>query len=180
MELAAGVYGLPLDVSLGDRELTLNPVAVEPPRGLLLPDVGLPDGLEDLAAALDGEGLALEDTWVVVIHQDLDHAGRLAAVVDRTEAVVVTHEAAAPYLEEENALVKPTDGDRGDDGRRPTDRWGDVRDCRGLVGCNTGTVCGSEARGSVSGDTTVGDLVGGGDGTVTDTCPPYATPTPTD
>lgn len=110
MELAHGVYGLPLDVSLGDREMRLNPVAVETPKGLLLLDVGLPDGIDDLAAALDAEGLALEDTWAVVVtHQDLDHAGCLAAVVDRTDAVVFAHEADAPYLEGENELVKSSD-----------------------------------------------------------------------
>lgn len=104
------MYGLPLDVSLGDREMTLNPVAVETPRGLLLLDVGLPDGIDDLDAALDAEGLALEDTWAVVVtHQDLDHAGCLAAVVDRTDAVVFAHRADAPYLEGEKELVKSSD-----------------------------------------------------------------------
>jgi len=59
MELTEGVYGLPLDVSLAEREMTLNPVAVETPQGLLLLDTGLPDGVDDLAAALGAEGFAL-------------------------------------------------------------------------------------------------------------------------
>lgn len=110
MELTDGVYGLSLDVSLGDREMTLNPVAVETPKGLLLLDVGLPDGVDDLAAGLETEGLALEDTWAVLVtHQDLDHAGCLAAVVERTDAVVFAHEADAPYLEGEKELVKSSD-----------------------------------------------------------------------
>ena len=45
MELTEGVYGLPLEVSLGDREMTLNSVAVETPQGLLLLDMGLPDNV---------------------------------------------------------------------------------------------------------------------------------------
>ncbi|MFB6183121.1 MAG: MBL fold metallo-hydrolase [Haloarculaceae archaeon] len=107
MELTDGVYGLPLAVSLGDREMTLNPVAVETPRGPLLLDVGLPDGTGVLADALDEEGLSLAETWAVVVtHQDLDHAGCLAAVVDRTDAVVFAHEADAPYLEGDRDLVK--------------------------------------------------------------------------
>lgn len=107
MELADGVYGLALDVELGDREMTLNPVAVETPQGLLLLDVGLPDGIDDLAAGLEAEGLALDDTWAVVVtHQDLDHAGCLAAVVERTGATVFAHEADAPYLEGDKELVK--------------------------------------------------------------------------
>lgn len=110
MELTDGVYGLPLDVSLGDREMTLNPVAVETPNGLLLIDVGLPDGIDDLADALDTEGLALKDTWAVVVtHQDLDHAGCLATVVERTSTIVFAHEADVPYLEGETELVKSSD-----------------------------------------------------------------------
>lgn len=107
MELTEHVYGLSLEVSLGDREMTINPAAVETPRGLLLLDVGLPDGTEDLSDALEAEGLALEDTWAVVVtHQDLDHAGCLSSVVERTDAVVFTHEREAPYLEGDEGLVK--------------------------------------------------------------------------
>ncbi|MFB6141053.1 MAG: MBL fold metallo-hydrolase [Halosimplex sp.] len=110
MELADGVHGLALDAELGDRQTTLRPVAVETPQGLLLLDVGLPDGVSDLADALDAEGLSLEQTWgVAITHQDLDHAGCLAAVVDRTDAVVFAHEADTPYLEGERELVKSSD-----------------------------------------------------------------------
>lgn len=109
MELANGVHAPALDVTFGDREMTLNPVAVETPRGLLLLDVGLPDGVPVLADALDDEGLSLDDTWAVVVtHQDVDHAGCLAAVVERTGAAVLAHEADAPYLEGERELVKST------------------------------------------------------------------------
>ncbi|KTG13379.1 MBL fold metallo-hydrolase [Haloferax profundi] len=111
MELTTGVYGLALDVALGDRRLTLNPVAVETPRGILLLDVGLPDGLADLSAALAENGLEVDDTWAVVVtHHDFDHAGCLAAVVDRTDAVVFTHEAEAPYLEGEMEPLKSGGG----------------------------------------------------------------------
>lgn len=110
MELTDGVYGLPLDVSLGVREMTLNPVAVKTPQGLLLLDVGLPGGLDDLADALEAEGLGLEDTWAVAItHQDIDHAGCLAAVVERTDAVVFAHERDTPYIEGETELVKSSE-----------------------------------------------------------------------
>lgn len=90
---------LELDVPMGVREMTLNPVAVETPQGLLLLDVGLPDSVDVLGDAFDAVGLALEDTWAVVItHQDLDHAGCLATVMEHIGAVVFAHEADAPYL----------------------------------------------------------------------------------
>jgi glyoxylase-like metal-dependent hydrolase (beta-lactamase superfamily II) len=110
MELVDGVYGLQLDVSMGDREMRINPVAIETPQGLLLLDVGLPDGVDDLVDGLEAEGLALEDTWAVVVtHQDLDHAGCLATVVERTDAVVFAHERDTPYLEGDKELVKSSE-----------------------------------------------------------------------
>jgi len=110
MELATVVHGLSLDATLGDRTMTLNPVAVESPRGLLLLDVGLPNGVADLAHAIADEGRWLEEAWAVVItHQDLDHAGCLAAVVERTDATTFAHAADAPYLEGELELAKSSE-----------------------------------------------------------------------
>jgi glyoxylase-like metal-dependent hydrolase (beta-lactamase superfamily II) len=110
MELASGVYGLTVESAFGDRTLEIHPVAVETPRGLLLLDVGLPECVPDLRAALDAEGLALDDVWAVVVtHQDLDHAGCLAEVVEEVGVVVVTHEEEAPYLEGDRELVKSSD-----------------------------------------------------------------------
>jgi len=87
--------------------MTLNPVTVEMPQGFLLLDVGFPDGLDDNADALDAEVLTLEDTWAVAVtYQDVDHAGCLAAVAGRTDAVVFAHQRDTPYLEGEKKLVK--------------------------------------------------------------------------
>ncbi|MFC5368707.1 MBL fold metallo-hydrolase [Salinirubrum litoreum] len=110
MELASGVYGLTVESDFDGRTLEIHPVAVETPRGLLLLDVGLPECVPDLRAALDEEGLSLDDVWAVVVtHQDLDHAGCLAEVIEAVGVVVVTHEDEAPYLEGDRALVKSTD-----------------------------------------------------------------------
>ena len=110
MELVEGVYSLPIDVAFGDREMTLNPAVVETHRGLLLLDVGMPDAVDDLADALDEEGLDLADVWAVAVtHQDVDHVGCLAAVVEETDAVVFAHEADAPYVEGEKELVKSSE-----------------------------------------------------------------------
>lgn len=110
MRLTPGVYELRLHVSMDDREATFRPAAVETPRGLLLIDVGLPEKLPVLEAALEEEGLNLSDVWgILVTHQDPDHAGCLATVADRTDAVVFAHETEAPYLEGEKELVKSTE-----------------------------------------------------------------------
>ncbi|MFB6164376.1 MAG: MBL fold metallo-hydrolase [Haloarculaceae archaeon] len=110
MELASGVHSLSIDVSIADRSMTLHPAAVETPRGVLLLDVGMPEGADDLADALADEGLELADVWAVAItHQDVDHAGCLAAVAERTDAVVFAHEADAPFLEGDRELLKSTE-----------------------------------------------------------------------
>jgi glyoxylase-like metal-dependent hydrolase (beta-lactamase superfamily II) len=110
MELASGVYGLTVESDFRDRTLEIHPVAVETPGGLLLLDVGLPECVPDLRAALDDEGLALDDVWAVVVtHQDLDHAGCLAEVIEAVGVVVVSHEDEAPYLEGDRELVKSTE-----------------------------------------------------------------------
>lgn len=110
MELTPGVHGLPLAVSMDDREATFNPTAVETPQGLLLIDVGLPDTLDILKDALEDEGLRFADTWgILITHQDLDHAGCLAAAVAQTDATVFAHEMAVPYLEGDTELVKSSE-----------------------------------------------------------------------
>ncbi|MFC6723643.1 MBL fold metallo-hydrolase [Halobium palmae] len=110
MELVDGVYGLRIGATLGGNRTTISPVAVETSRGLLLVDVGLPGGVDELEAALDAEGLDLGDAWAVLVtHQDLDHAGCLATVVERTDAAVFTHEVAAAYVEGRTELVKSTE-----------------------------------------------------------------------
>jgi glyoxylase-like metal-dependent hydrolase (beta-lactamase superfamily II) len=100
MELADGVYALPQTLSQGDRDVTIHPAAVETGRGVLLVDVGFGDELEQIAAALEEYGHGLGDVWgVVVTHQDGDHAGALAEVVDRTGAAVFAHPECAPYVD---------------------------------------------------------------------------------
>ncbi|MFB6124939.1 MAG: MBL fold metallo-hydrolase [Halanaeroarchaeum sp.] len=107
MEPVAGVHAVPIEVSFGDRELALTPTAVETPRGVLLLDAGVPGAVDDIDDALAAEGLSLADVWgVVATHQDLDHVGSLAAVVDRTDAVVFAHGADAPAIEGEADLAK--------------------------------------------------------------------------
>ena len=97
-----GLHRLPLEVELKGRPLRLEPAAVETDRGLLLVDTGIPGTLDELAARLADVGFELSDVATVLLtHQDADHAGNLAALVDSaaTAPFVVAHEAAARVVD---------------------------------------------------------------------------------
>lgn len=112
MRLADGVYALEQTVAHGDREVTINPAAVETDRGILLLDVGYPRELDQLANGLADIGHGLSDVWgVLVTHQDGDHAGALADLADRVGPVVFAHEETAPYVDGRKDPIK-SDGER--------------------------------------------------------------------
>jgi len=71
-------------------------VAVETDRGIALVDAGLPGSAETLADV--GLELAAVDV-LVLTHEDPDHAGGAAAVVERSGATVLAHERDAPAID---------------------------------------------------------------------------------
>lgn len=111
-QLADGIYEFPQTLSHGDREVTIHPAAVETERGLLLVDVGYPDAVDQLEGNLSEAGFGWGDVWAALLtHQDGDHAGAIADVVERTDALVLAHEKCAPYVD---GRFDPIKGD-GDD-----------------------------------------------------------------
>jgi glyoxylase-like metal-dependent hydrolase (beta-lactamase superfamily II) len=119
MDLPEHVHGLPLEFEYQERELTINPCAVETERGLLLFDVGAPGRLDTLESGLADAGFDLEDvTTVLLTHQDADHAGALAALQERTDAATVASERAAAVI----SGREPPRGHDPDDERYPPAR----------------------------------------------------------
>jgi len=111
-ELTAGVYALTQTIETDEGERAFHPAAVETPRGVVLLDVGLPGQAAALAEELDAAGFDWSDVWAVVVtHQDGDHAGALATVVDETDAVVFAHETCARYVDGREEPIKG-EGDR--------------------------------------------------------------------
>ncbi|MBZ6496144.1 MBL fold metallo-hydrolase [Natrinema longum] len=112
MQEDAGVHVLPIPVEYGGKQLTVTPTIVETDRGLVLLDVGPPgavDGLETHLRALEYD---LDDIWLVLLtHHDGDHAGGLAELLERVDAVVATHREEAPYVSGDREPIK-SDGDR--------------------------------------------------------------------
>lgn len=112
MQLADGVYALSQTVEHDEGSTTIHPAAVETERGVVLLDVGYPGELDQLTEALADAGHDFGDVWAALItHQDGDHAGALADVVDRTDAVVLAHRECAPYLDGRMDPIKG-DGER--------------------------------------------------------------------
>jgi glyoxylase-like metal-dependent hydrolase (beta-lactamase superfamily II) len=113
MHLFDGVYTFPLTLELDDRQLQFNPGAVETDQGLLLVDAGYPGSLDQFDAHLDDAGFAWADVWgVALTHQDADHAGGLADIVDRADPVVFAHECCAPFVDgrEQPVTIDAADG----------------------------------------------------------------------
>lgn len=112
MQLADGVYSFPLAVSFPDRELTIHPAGVETDDGLVLVDAGYSQSLDLLADALDAHEFAFGDVeYVVVTHQDGDHAGGLAGLLAETDATVLASPGDTPVIEGEREPLK-SGGDR--------------------------------------------------------------------
>lgn len=113
MQIADGVYDLSITASFPDRDVTIHPAAVETDDGLLLVDTGFPDGTDDLAAALDEHGFALDDVeYVLVTHQDGDHAGALGEIREAADATSFAHPADTPVVEGERDPIKGEDDER--------------------------------------------------------------------
>lgn len=112
MQEDAGVHALPITVEYGDGEITVTPTVVETERGLVLIDVGPEGAVDGLRPHLTTLGYELADVWLVVLtHHDGDHAGGLAEVLERVDAVVATHRDEAAYVSGEREPLKG-DGDR--------------------------------------------------------------------
>ncbi|MEZ3143583.1 MBL fold metallo-hydrolase [Halobaculum sp. MBLA0143] len=116
--LPDSVHDLTVTGRQSDRELTIHPVAVDTPTGLVLVDTALPGQTDELADALAAVGRGFDDVaGVFLTHQDGDHAGCLADVRERvtaargTEPTVYAHVADAPYVDGRAEPIK-SDGDR--------------------------------------------------------------------
>lgn len=113
MEIAPGIYAFPQTVDRNGMDITINPAAIETPRGVLLLDTGFPDQIDQLADNLDSHGFEWSDiTEVLISHQDGDHAGAIAEVVERSGATVYAHRLCAPYVDGSKEPVKSPDGER--------------------------------------------------------------------
>jgi len=103
MELADGLFDLPVTIETDQGERTFHPSAVAlADEGVMLFDVCFAHTLDQLDDGLAEHGYGLDDVrHVLLTHQDGDHAGGLAALRERLSHPVTTfaHEADAPAID---------------------------------------------------------------------------------
>ncbi len=108
MKIADGIYGLPQTLELGEQSEQIYPVAVEEEDGgLILIDAGLPGNLEITEENLEEHSFSLEDVEKLILtHQDFDHCGCAAELVEETDAAVFAHEKDAPAVDGREQPIK--------------------------------------------------------------------------
>ncbi len=108
MKITEDIYGLPQRLELGeDHSEEVYPVAIEDGDELILVDAGLPGNLEKIKENLSEHGFSLEDVEKLILtHQDFDHCGCAAALVDETGATVYAHRQDAPAIDGREDPIK--------------------------------------------------------------------------
>jgi glyoxylase-like metal-dependent hydrolase (beta-lactamase superfamily II) len=107
MKIGDGIYGLPQTLKLGEQEEEIYPLAIESDQGLILIDAGLPGKLEVIEENLEEHSFSLEDVEKLILtHQDFDHCGCAAKLVEETDATVFAHEADAPAVDGREQPIK--------------------------------------------------------------------------
>ena len=107
MKIADGIYGLPQTLKLGEHEEEIYPVAVEDDQGLILIDAGLPGNIEVIEENLKEHGFSLENIEKLILtHQDFDHCGCAAELVEETGATVFAHKEDAPAIDGREEPIK--------------------------------------------------------------------------
>ncbi|MFB6130110.1 MAG: MBL fold metallo-hydrolase [Salinigranum sp.] len=112
MKVAEDVFCFPVELERGGADLVVNPAGIETDGGLILLDTGIPGSLADLEASMAADGFGIDDVELLLLtHQDGDHAGAAAELVERTGATVFAHGRDAPAITGEAQPLK-TRGER--------------------------------------------------------------------
>ncbi len=98
---------LSVAIQIGGQGGLIHPTVLKDEDGLTLVDTGFPRQLQALEQALEEDKLRLSEVRrVLLTHQDIDHIGGLAEVVQRTGAEVLAYVDEAPYIEGKKPLIK--------------------------------------------------------------------------
>jgi glyoxylase-like metal-dependent hydrolase (beta-lactamase superfamily II) len=101
MKVTDSLYILPLAEKGGEIQEVIYPsLILDEQHGPTLVDTGMPDREGAIEALLKEIGIRLEDIRrIILTHQDLDHVGSAAAIVQASCVEVWAHAAETPYIE---------------------------------------------------------------------------------
>lgn len=111
MQLPAGVHTFPISATVVGRESTIYPSAIETDNGLLLVDVGFRDSVDDVLDGVTDAGFSIDDIrYVLLTHQDMDHAAGLSKLREETDCLVMAHRRDSPMIDgrEDPRAVPPS------------------------------------------------------------------------
>lgn len=108
MRVFENVEALELRMSFGGTESMIYPVLLfDHPDNITLIDAGLPGQATAIKELLDEMGLKMSNVRrLILTHQDIDHIGGAAEIVQATKAEVMAHEEDVPYIQGEQQLIK--------------------------------------------------------------------------
>lgn len=108
MKLFENVEALELRMNFGGNDSIIHPVLFfDRPDNMTLIDAGLPGQAPAIRELLKGLGLKMSNIRrLILTHQDIDHIGGAAAVVQETGAEVLAHGDDVPYIQGEQQLIK--------------------------------------------------------------------------
>ena len=99
MQIAHGVYALPIEVEFHGVLITIHPVLVELDSGAALIDTGLAHTIDQLEERITDTGHTMREIRLLVLtHQDGDHAGAGLQVKERSGAVACSSPFEAQYI----------------------------------------------------------------------------------
>ncbi|MDO3408702.1 MBL fold metallo-hydrolase [Saccharibacillus sp. CPCC 101409] len=108
MKMTTGITDLELTVLQGGTPNVYHAALLADDDGLTLIDAGLPGMLGQIEEKIRAAGYNPDDVRrIVFTHQDVDHIGALAQLLERLPGVeILVHADERPYLEGEQALIK--------------------------------------------------------------------------
>jgi glyoxylase-like metal-dependent hydrolase (beta-lactamase superfamily II) len=108
MKILENVEALELSMSFGGNESVIHPVLLfDKPGEMTLIDAGLPGQVPAIKEHLRALGLKMSNIRrLILTHQDIDHIGGAAEIVQETGAEVLAHVDDVPYIQGELQLIK--------------------------------------------------------------------------
>jgi len=108
MRIAKHIEALDISMNIAGRQSVIHPLLIwGDDDGITLIDTGMPGQTEQIEAHFKRLGLALKNIRrIILTHQDIDHIGGAAALVETSGAEVYAHGEDIPYIEGHKPLIK--------------------------------------------------------------------------